>query len=1617
VAVDDPTRPKPIQTLSVRYNPAGEIKQTAASRAGLKWIERQPQAIRQVYGAVRRLEMETAAGRPGILPGRRTSGTAAGVAYMLREMGQYGYAFEATILDNATLRIHLLHRTERGAMGRVGRGFHMPLDVGGYFQGTPEHIRDMQRTGVLPEVSRAGYVARTRGYKLEGPSKDIWRTRSFGQVAAYSVAEEVGLAAPQSAADLITLEENIQRMINKGIADDSIWVGRAKGPLPPGLAAAELYGRGGSLMDVFQMGQVSMRAGRSFRMTDVLGRRVPTPRLLDPMAAFPLITDPGTGELALHPEASVEEVRRFLTLERSLRERGIRLTHESLKAETVLHSAMSRYRRGEIVPFGEYATRHQMYQRLGITKVAGRIGAVRSATRPSVTTPVVAAMKREAERRFGANWGQWAAEGRVALVLDPAFEMATAASGGGAIVTENFASQLAADVTSQVDMESKLATRFLQKTEAGERVIFPAGVGANVITSLGSKHTIAGVRKIHGAEMAIGYREFLGAKHPEAVREAIIRELVDRVGPWQRGYYTGEPSKRVFHRYDQPTRDLINKQKSKFLGQLRDILGGGTKLVSAPGQGGVYGTMPELQIGPKAQLGMRELKRIQDQIKEYNAGVKGMWRGGLGKKDIQTIQDFFEEGVVSFEDEAGRVTRDMRAIFLNASVMRRLEQQMLVTKAVGAGDIDFYGSRYHSRGIKMRPKDITSLRGWHTAEANALADEYIRYARGYRRIAKREFARTIMPFVEGAQVAGTEGIIMGFPDIPGAVTLGELKRFREAPFGARGISVEQLTESIFDPTSPLRKEGVAVKLPKKWGAITISGMFDPETQKLLEGIQTRQLYLPGLEMYRGISEGSEEIYINKLLKAHENLYLALSATNPSKAAVERSAREYYQRMGMMMQGKGGFLTYLQSARMAHSGYLGLVPGGIGREASILGTQLAGPATIDISRATAEQMGVLKHFQRADVAGKGYLYGRLTSYPSIGPTAETAFLFRMVKDSELGERQLRMSNAVALAMFRDFDADKAGVTFFTQRKAQRLQRAFYERTIKPHITAYESLIGVMSEESAEVKHALERVKSEGKGIHFANILQVAEEKAGAAAASRKARLAEKFLTKQLTPAINWYLQQFRDIAAMPGVLESVSPKNRQLVTAAKGVLEQQVAIVKQGQVPRGAQEAFRALSGVYATAEAEEVAARQLSGFLFDVSGAAGAHPEIVGPLTQEQLARRVARQGGVSAEFAKAMARPERRLEAARGLVQLAKIRHRELLQADVSGQLPGFRRLFTQAAEHEAAFHTNLTAIVGHMERSAQGRMAHWTEAEKTVMEFIGLGKAMGYQTGQDIAAMTAAKERIAKGVSETAAMNQAMKEAGKVGGTVLDRVTSWFSRADVPYWQKAGVITGAALVTGAVAKNMFFPGYGPDEPPPSPPSEVYVPPPMVRPSPQIVDAGRDVMAPQPHMMHRKPGGLWAYVAGQAGYDPEYYDVDPGQKMPQAVPNFGRAVAMPGIGLDVGPGIADSRSRPMILSGPPVGGGAPLPPAMPATEAHGPEIDMGVPEGPTARVALPDYMRFGQMVDARQPVGDDALALMEAVRVGGFGNNIQLDIMNDPMESPLDVWQAIGEQENSSFT
>jgi hypothetical protein len=262
--------------------------------------------------------------------------------------------------------------------------------------------------------------------------------------------------------------------------------------------------------------------------------------------------------------------------------------------------------------------------------------------------------------------------------------------------------------------------------------------------------------------------------------------------------------------------------------------------------------------------------------------------------------------------------------------------------------------------------------------------------------------------------------------------------------------------------------------------------------------------------------------------------------------------------------------------------------------------------------------------------------------------------------------------------------------------------------------------------------------------------------------------------------------------------------------------------------------------------------------------------------------------------------------------------------------------------------------------------------------------------------------------------------KEAGAMAGkTVLDRVAEWWTNAGTPYWQKAGVITGAALIMGAVAKNTFFGRYGPDDPFPIAQPLAFTPPPPIMAGPPIARPRGPNEAPElPYNMGKKPGGLWARVGRALGLPPEAYGAEAPSGMPGTRPAFGNRVNMAGVGLDIGPGIADSDSRPLILAGPPVGSSPPIPPAIPQTNVEGSGVPYSSPlSEPPARMQTPDYMRQGMTVRATAPEGRWGTQNQLGGSLGELGTPAEV-INNrwDPSEGIIDRHMASLDEESSSF-
>jgi hypothetical protein len=124
----------------------------------------------------------------------------------------------------------------------------------------------------------------------------------------------------------------------------------------------------------------------------------------------------------------------------------------------------------------------------------------------------------------------------------------------------------------------------------------------------------------------------------------------------------------------------------------------------------------------------------------------------------------------------------------------------------------------------------------------------------------------------------------------------------------------------------------------------------------------------------------------------------------------------------------------------------------------------------------------------------------------------------------------------------------------------------------------------------------------------------------------------------------------------------------------------------------------------------------------------------------------------------------------------------------------------------------------------------------------------------------------------------------------------------------------------------------------------------------------------------------------------------------------------MRGVGLDVGNGIAESDSRPLILSGPPVGGDPPMLPAA-QTGPHEPDVPYTVGGGePIARMSTPEYMRGGSNIRAMAPERANTNSDLEDI-VRSQGGRAEI-VTNrwDPSEGIIDRHMATMDEESSSF-
>ena len=1565
---------------------------------------------------LQRLQATSIAGQRG-----RSSQVIGDIAAQLRKQN---LPFRAEMLGGSTVRFSLLGQGGKAARGvGIGASFDVPLQIGGMVKGLPQYLNNPEGVGYQEAVRMSEFIGRGRFVRMGEKVVPATWIESVG----YGIQRELSSPAVGDQG-LRDIARNIQKLVTGEGYQGLVWAGAQRLPVHAGrdlteVMASGYYARQGSIYDLFQMGTVGIHRGPG----------ISAPKLIEEFADQSKFPFQGRGGQTFDPALALRHVGSFLQEAEAL---GIQASDRAIKAEAALAGNLGIWKLGEIVPFGETADpSRQAYQRLAIAQLAGRRGRHIA----PVTTPVVEAMKQYVSEQTGQK-ARWTVESRLALVLDPRFEQAVAGSGGGAIITKGLQRELAADYTQLANFES---ARWMTMLEKGSgRAISPADIGTPVITSLGTKHTIAGVHKMKGARMAIGWSTFLKGKSPEAMREAVIRDVLDQMSQQPRGK-GGQYIKSSLE-------DRLKFQKSLYedIGQIFK----GKML-------GVEEGIPQLQVAPDQTFSTAQLTDLNKAISRYNSELK-RHKAKAEELGLREIRKGFEISTLRIGGQR------FRSMFVQASVMRRLEAAEIVTKAVGnwtrpaqltsilgfKDGVEYFATKsgqlrevvdklYNPRGIKMGMRDLTNLELYKTKEASQLAEYYTKIIKNWSRSEKQQLYATTAPFFG---VPGKEMSALGFPDIKGAMEFKDFARKYGGKYQATQGTIDktaaELAGTIFDPTSPLRRQGIALKLPFE-KEIEVGGI--KVGKEAMEAIPTRQIYLPALETYRGILKdpalvtGETAAYVGKLERAHERLFLALATENPDRARVEKLAKQYYNTLGSAFGGKKGLINYLTTARMAHSGYFGLVPGGEGALAKKMGTALENPFISHISETSAKQLGIYDILNE-----RGSIYGRVSAYPGIGPTMESVLQFKMVKDTELGAKRLRISNLVALSMFRDFDADKAGVTFLTGERAQELSKQFYQKTVVPRLKWYErvmaddpELASIMAEESPLMKQTAQEIRSARQAskadlMGYGKAIALADAKTAKLEGSLADHVARKYTTKALTGPVNWYLTQFRILAEQPAIQKDMLrlglPRtNMKMVGGVLGLLEQQAAITKGKEVAGGVQGVFRLMSTRF---QMDTEAGRKVYADAID-EGAnylrqlAGTSAEMTGDIKE---ARAIASGLSGRGEY-RWLATHDRRRAAMRQLLNVGQVRMDALAKMKAGGNVyTKLMRHMSSAPKVEHGFQAWANVYMDIAERQAalSGDMSALNAASEKVVQAAGITKSAGMEWGTDIAGLEA---RAARAKVEHEAMkqvNQQAKVEGRaVGMTVLDRASQWWTRAETPMWQKAGVITGAAIILGSVAKNTLFPGYGGSGRTVKGPAAPVGPPPVIIAAPPIGGGYQGPTGPPvaPHAAHKKPGGLWAYVQEQIGFGPESYGIDVGRgQMPLAKPVFGPRRSMPGMGLDVGPGIADSDSRPMILTGPPVGGGAPLPPAVPSVERAGPEIPYTTPQQePPARMMTPEHMRPGMMVSALQPpMGGMPTEDIEGIMRRQMGGEVNMVVDRwDPADGMIDRMVDSSYGGMSSFT
>lgn len=1590
-----------------------------------------------------------------VLPRHRaglgTAGSAEAYRTFLDFLSRAGYNWEARVADESTIALQFLHRGS--AMGEAGT-LHLPIQLGPYIQGRPRALRTTDKLGLQEDVRRSMFIQRGRTYTSELAGERIYVEQTGVEALVEDLMQQFRGGAPDKPT-LLKMIGEARRRSSLG-HPSQVWAGATKGPLagPQEMLAQIAGGRWGSIYELEMASQVALLEGAWDQSLNIEGQKV-IDKIKEGTPGWPLGPpyEPGQVDWMKVTEPP-KQMQRAIQQMREETERQLSYTEAGLKAETVLGGYVTRARPGHKVPFGQFIDPARPMQRGGIVQLTGAAG-TRGAHIPVVSTPWLEASKEYVTRLTGGS-GRWGAETQVALVMDPMFERAFAGAGGGAVITPTLQKQLLADITQKVKWESGAYKDLINEGRVTDKA---EAAGLNLITSLDTKHTVASVRKMKGAQMAIGWSAFMKGKNPAAIREGILRRVIDQALPMRvRGPAALE--------------DLTRQQR----GILSDFMTSVSGIFSGEGYRSYWAytaERPQFLVAPRAEFGPDQFSELMGAVQDYNTRVKSIAKGER-RKGLKVIKDVFERRAVELEGQT------MAAIMVPASVMARSEARQMVTKAVGAwtrpvteplmgpsimgalpkklqravgpyswrkGQLWKREQLYHPGGMKIRLRDLVNLRLWHTKEATQLADLYEKYIKRWQSQKGEEVRKTLGPYIFAAETEAGVKMPAALKDAISIEEFGKMMRPGGIPYhqlppkaGAQ-YTMSELGRTIFEGGSPFRKTGFAVQLPK--GLTLTVGQYK-QAGRWVGGMATSQVYVPSLETYTSVVEeaaarlgpekiGDAHLFRDQMLKAHEKFVFALSAAKEQPEKVEKAAREFYDRFAFMIEGKKGFLSYLTSARFAHSGYFSLVPGAASpldrtmsraaRKAEKdwfkrAGVGLADPYTVDISESSAKELGVFHWFRGRGRRGTTrYRFGRVVGYPAIGPEKEMVLRFRMVSDKMLGNRQMRMSNLVALMLARDFDMDKAGVQFITNQEAQRKSKAFYKKSVRPLLKDYEAFLMDDPEWQTlkkEQEQLWKELKSGQEGVRLETMHKLTVEKLAEIRARAHGGVAHKYMTKALTPVLTWYVEPLKHYAQMDDLVKGMG-FSKQAIRDVGGML----AILQQeGAIQKGTEGPLKALTGI-AQVLGTPLESGAVPGTLAFETKAAELQSHLSKFMPDEGLEafNQWVQQGrkGPAPAFQRAgvwhtTADAARLKEVSRAALALNQYRLSDIL---TTGKWrPGVLQSMTKTQKiastvdfklmQEGQFADLMEGLTEHYHMMSRDPKAPLQRIEQQILDLAGIGQKAGFDTAQIIANL---KKKA--GPEEDELLKQwaeMQKNKAKMGKGVLERVMDWFTHVDTPAWQKAGLIAGGVVLTAAVAKSLLFPSYMPPEPPP----DVFRPPYAARQGFfRGGGQGGGVYSPppEPYTMGSKPGGIFGYISSQVGGIPADYGVDTtGVSLPDAKFNFGPAKAPMATGLDIGPGISPQDDTAMIMAGADVLPEPPLPPGIP--------MAMDQREKAVAATTPPTGQRIARMeapgppagsvinVRAAEPMEDRMANMLEVMSTMGFANQIEVHHTGDAFEA-----------------